>query len=87
MRKSLYRSQKGDFHLGGILPGEDFVPVTLVELQKALAKPGKKQLWKCKVCGDIHFGTAYPSPCPTCKAVEAYEKITLQEAKIILGLK
>ncbi len=86
MKKSLYRSRKGEFHLGGVIPGSDFVPATLAELQKALAKPGKKQFWKCKVCGDIHFGIGYPSPCPTCKAVESYEKITAQEAKKILGL-
>ncbi len=86
MKKSLYHSQKGEFHLGGIIPGSDFVPATLAELQKAFANPGKKQFWKCKVCGDIHFGIEPPSPCPTCKAVDAYERITVEEAKMILGL-
>ncbi len=86
MKKSLYRSQKGEFHLGGVVPGNDFAPATLAELQKALAKPGKKQFWKCKICGDIHFGIKPPSLCPTCKAVDAYERITAKEAKAILGL-
>ena len=44
-----------------------------------------KKYWKCKVCGDIHFGMAGPSPCPTCKTANAYVEITAQDAKKAMG--
>ncbi len=25
-----------------------------------------KKFWKCKVCGDLHYGDKAPDPCPTC---------------------
>ncbi|MBN1941417.1 MAG: hypothetical protein JW772_04515 [Candidatus Diapherotrites archaeon] len=47
-------------------------------------KDGKdmgKKFGKCKVCGDIHFGDAWPEICPTCKAENAYETIEAEKAK------
>lgn len=45
-----------------------------------------KKYYKCKVCGDIHYGVEYPSPCPTCDTEDAYEEITEEEAKEALGI-
>ena len=40
-----------------------------------------KIFWKCRVCGDIHFGNNAPSPCPTCGTEDAYDKIGKDQAK------
>jgi len=40
-----------------------------------------KNFWKCRVCGDIHFGENFPSPCPTCMTENAYDKISAADAK------
>jgi rubrerythrin len=45
-----------------------------------------KTFWKCKVCGDIHYGENAPSPCPTCATENAYSKISKKEAKDAMGL-
>jgi len=43
-------------------------------------KMGKK-FWKCKVCGDIHFGMAGPEICPTCQTRNSYENTDKEIAK------
>jgi rubrerythrin len=45
-----------------------------------------KQFWKCKVCGDIHYGAAGPEVCPTCKAQNAYEPAEKEAAKKAMAL-
>ena len=45
-----------------------------------------KRFWKCKVCGDIHFGEAGPEICPTCHAKNAYENVAVEVAKEKMGL-
>lgn len=45
-----------------------------------------KKLWKCSVCGDIHYGVAGPEVCPTCQTKNAYDEITAEEAKKALGI-
>ena len=45
-----------------------------------------KKFFKCKVCGDIHYGTEGPEVCPTCKVKNAYEPIEKDVAKKALGL-
>ncbi len=40
-----------------------------------------KKYWKCKVCGDIHYGAAGPETCPTCQQKDSYIEITAEEAK------
>ncbi|MBI2112086.1 hypothetical protein HYT52_00940 [Candidatus Woesearchaeota archaeon] len=46
----------------------------------------QKKYWRCKVCGDIHYGVNPPKECPTCHADEAYEEISSAEAKKLLKL-
>jgi len=45
-----------------------------------------KKYWRCKVCGDIHYGVNPPQECPTCHTEDAYEEISKAEAKKLLGL-
>jgi rubrerythrin len=44
-----------------------------------------KTFWKCKVCGDVHYGNAGPGVCPTCMTENAYLSIEKKEAKGALG--
>lgn len=39
-----------------------------------------KKYYKCKVCGDIHYGVNPPEICPTCKNKNAYFGISKDEA-------
>ena len=45
-----------------------------------------KKYWRCKVCGDIHYGVNPPQECPTCHTDDAYEEISKAEAKKLLKL-
>jgi NAD(P)H-flavin reductase len=45
-----------------------------------------KVFWKCKICGDVHYGEAGPDVCPTCSSKDVYERIEKDEAKEIMGL-
>jgi ferredoxin-thioredoxin reductase catalytic chain len=45
----------------------------------------KKRYWRCYVCNDIHYGTAPPEICPTCKVKHAYVEVSAEEARKILG--
>ncbi|MBI2665090.1 hypothetical protein HYX12_00530 [Candidatus Woesearchaeota archaeon] len=40
----------------------------------------EKKYWRCKVCGDIHYGVNPPEECPTCHSPDAYEEISKAEA-------
>jgi ferredoxin-thioredoxin reductase catalytic subunit len=44
-----------------------------------------KQLWRCHVCNDLHYGKAPPLLCPTCAAKSAFIKIDRNEALNIIG--
>jgi len=44
-----------------------------------------KKFYRCKVCGDIHFGKEGPETCPTCKTVKAYEPVEKESVKEQLG--
>jgi len=46
-----------------------------------------KKFFRCGVCGDIHYGANFPSPCPTCSTPNAYLEISAKEAAAILGMK
>lgn len=41
----------------------------------------KKKFYRCKVCGDIHYGVEGPEDCPTCHTKDAYEPVSKEEAK------
>jgi rubrerythrin len=43
-----------------------------------------KKFWRCKVCGDIHYGMAGPAVCPTCETPDAYVEIKADEAKKVM---
>ena len=46
--------------------------------------PGIKKFYKCKVCGDIHYGVNPPKICPTCLTENAYVKIKKEEARKVM---
>ncbi len=43
-----------------------------------------KKYWRCTVCNDVHFGVEPPKVCPTCKQVNVYVEITMEEAVKLL---
>ena len=45
-----------------------------------------KTFFKCKICGDIHYGMAGPEECPTCKNKNAYLPIEKEAAKKLMGV-
>jgi len=44
-----------------------------------------KTFFKCKVCGDVHYGMKSPPVCPTCQAKNGYEAIDKDVAKKTMG--
>lgn len=40
-----------------------------------------KEFFRCKVCGDVHYGKAGPHECPTCHNIDTYKSITKEDAK------
>jgi rubrerythrin len=44
-----------------------------------------KKFYRCKVCGDIHWGGLAPAVCPTCGAADAYLELPADEAKKEMG--
>jgi ferredoxin-thioredoxin reductase catalytic subunit len=46
-----------------------------------------KRLYRCRTCGDLHWGYSPPEVCPTCKAKGDYVPISLSEAATLLGLR
>ena len=44
-----------------------------------------KTFWKCKICGDIHYGATAPELCPTCKQKDVYAPLGAEEAKGMMG--
>jgi rubrerythrin len=44
-----------------------------------------KNFFKCRVCGDIHYGMNGPAICPTCQTKNAYESIDKETAKKAMG--
>lgn len=45
-----------------------------------------KKLFRCRTCGDLHWGYAPPEVCPTCKAKDDYVPVILSETATLLGL-
>ena len=45
-----------------------------------------KSFYRCKVCGDIHYGVKGPEICPTCLTKNAYELVDKAAAKKLMGL-
>lgn len=45
-----------------------------------------KTYFKCKICGDIHYGKAGPDVCPTCQNKKSYEPIDKETAKKSMGI-
>lgn len=44
-----------------------------------------KQLWRCHVCSDLHYGERPPVVCPTCGARMAFAQVDWNEALKIIG--
>ena len=85
MQKRLYWNGSGDVHFGINAP-EGFSPCEKADAKKSLAKPGKKKLWRCNVCNDMHLGTSFPDPCPTCLTEKSYVEIGIAEFRGAVGL-
>lgn len=45
----------------------------------------QKKLFRCRVCGDIHFGVNAPEVCPTCQQTNAYEEADKNAAAGLLS--
>ena len=85
MDKQLFKNAAGDIHFG-LNPPEGFLPCEKKDAVSALKKIGKKKLWRCYVCDDLHFGVNYPDPCPTCITKKSYGEIDLEEFRSVIGL-
>lgn len=44
-----------------------------------------KRFYRCRTCGDIHWGINTPNICPTCDAKDDYVEIDRLEVMNILG--
>ena len=44
-----------------------------------------KTYFKCKICGDIHYGSSPPDICPTCQNKKVYDPIDKANAKKEMG--
>jgi rubrerythrin len=85
MDKRLYKDSKGNIHFGINAP-EGFTPCEKADAKKSLANLGKRKLWRCNVCNDLHLNTEFPDPCPTCMTPNSYVEISLNEFKTMIGL-
>lgn len=56
------------------------------DVKKSLEKIGKRKLWRCNVCNDLHLNTEPPKICPTCTTPDAYVEIGLQEFRTVMGI-
>ena len=45
-----------------------------------------KAFYKCKICGDMHYGASAPEICPTCKQKNAYAGVGADEARKTMGM-
>ena len=45
-----------------------------------------KNYFRCRICGDIHYGAAGPEVCPTCRQKNTYDSVDIVEAKKSLKL-
>jgi hypothetical protein len=75
-----------DIHIGNNAP-EGFVEASIGEVEEVLKNLGKRKLWRCHVCNDLHIGISFPSPCPTCFVEDAYIEIEINEVKNLLEIK
>ena len=85
MEKKLFKDKAGNIHFGINAP-DGFVPCEKADVEKTLAKIGKRKLWRCNVCNDLHLGKDFPDPCPTCVTPDSYVEIGLQEFRTVIGL-
>jgi len=85
MEKKLFKDAKGNIHFGINAP-DGFEPGTKDDAKKSLSKMGKRRLWRCNVCNDLHLNEKFPDPCPTCMAAHAYVEISLKEFETMIGL-
>ncbi|MBU0671080.1 hypothetical protein KKF29_02880 [Patescibacteria group bacterium] len=83
--KKIYASQDS-IHFGASKPNKKFDKSDLDTVQSALENLGKRKLWRCFVCSDLHIGNKPPAECPTCLTQNAYAEISEQEFKILIGL-
>jgi hypothetical protein len=85
MEKKLFKDAKGNMHFGINAP-DGFAPCEKADALKSLSKLGKRKLWRCNVCNDLHLNETFPDPCPTCMATRAYVEISRKEFETMIGL-
>ena len=85
MERKLFKNAEGNIHFGINAP-EGFAPCEKSDAENALKKLGKKKLWRCNVCNDLHLGNDFPDPCPTCFTANSYVEISKQEFVSVIGL-
>jgi len=75
-----------EIHIGNNAT-EGFVEIGMEEVEKVLNNLGKRKLWRCHVCNDLHIGISFPNQCPTCFVLDAYVEIEINEIKNLLETK
>ena len=85
MGKTIFKNNKMEIHFG-INSQEGFISGNAKDAENALKKLGKKKLWRCNVCNDLHLGTEPPKECPTCHTINAYVKISEKEFRNLIGI-
>lgn len=83
--KKIFRNGKGNIHFG-IEAVRGFSEATKEDVKISLKNIGKRSLWRCTVCNDVHLGARPPKTCPTCKTINAYVKINEKEFLKIIGI-
>lgn len=74
-----------EIHIGNNAP-EGFIESSIEDVKAILNNLGKRKLWRCFVCNDLHIGISFPNPCPTCFTQDAFIEISLKEIKKMLEI-
>jgi len=82
--KKIFKKDE-DIHVGNNAP-EGFIETSIEEVEKILSNLGQRKLWRCHVCNDLHIGISFPSPCPTCFAIDAFVEVEIEEIKNLLEI-
>ena len=85
MEKNLFRDKAGNIHFGINAP-DGFTQCEKKDVEKSLAKLGKRKPWRCNVCNDLHLDSEPPETCPTCMNKGSYVEISLQEFRTVMGI-
>ena len=85
MKKAIFKDNAGNIHFG-INSQEGFEKGEKEDIEKALKSIGKRKIWRCTVCNDLHIGSEPPKECPTCHVKNAYIEIDSAEFSKLLEI-